>query len=94
MGFDTQETRAQTKELGTCPRNSNTLSKYFPGGNGLSQVHDITGNYLSSKLGGTVNGLFFNFQTMPIAYGLNAAGSPINDAPGLIGVYQHYKDEF
>ena len=72
----------------------NTLSKYFPGGNGLSYVHDVTGNYLSSKLGGTINGLFFNFQTMPIAYGLNAAGSTINDAPGLIGIYQHYKDEF
>jgi len=72
----------------------NTLSKYFPGGNGLSYVHDITGNYLSNKFGETINGYLFNFQTMPVAYGLNATGSTINDAPGLIGVYQHYKDEF
>jgi RHS repeat-associated protein len=68
----------------------NNMSKYLPGGNGLSHVHDITGNFLSTKLGNSINGVFLNFQTMPIAYGLNAVGAAINDVPGLIGLYEKY----
>ena len=59
---------------------------------GLSLAHDVTGAFLSNTFGSTVNSIAFNFQTMPVVYGLNAAGSLINDSPGMIGFYSEYRE--
>ncbi len=66
----------------------NFLGKYIPGFQGLSLAHDITGNFLKNLVGNVKYPVLFNFQTMPPIYGLNLAGSAINDSPGLIGLYK------
>ena len=70
-----------------------SLGRFAPGFQGLSLSHDIVGSFLSSQVGGTINTFAFNFQTMPICYGLNAAGSLVNDSPGMIGFYEAYQEE-
>jgi len=52
---------------------------------GLSLAHDITGGFLKNLVGNTAYGIFLNVPTMAPIYGLNLAGSAINDSPGLIG---------
>ncbi|MBI4706342.1 MAG: hypothetical protein HY761_00225 [Candidatus Omnitrophica bacterium] len=64
------------------------LGRFVPGFQRFSLAHDITGDFLSRTFGGTVNAAAFNFETMPVLYGLNAAGSLINDSPGMIGYYE------
>lgn len=70
-----------------------TLGRFVPGFQGLSLAHDITGDFLSSTFGGTANSVAFNFQTMPLIYGLNATGSLINDSPGLIGYHEASRED-
>jgi hypothetical protein len=70
-----------------------TLGRFVPGFQGLSLAHDVTGSFLSNTFGSTANSIAFNFQTMPIIYGLNAAGSLINDSPGMIGYHAGSRDD-
>ena len=65
-----------------------SLGRYVPGFQGMSLAHDISGAFLGNTFGGTVNSIAFNFETMPVMYGLNAVGSLINDSPGMIGYYE------
>jgi hypothetical protein len=64
------------------------LGKYVPGFQGLSLAHDITGQFFTNSIGATINTVTLNFPTMPVIYGINAAGSLINDSPGMIGLYE------
>ncbi|MCB9747816.1 MAG: fibronectin type III domain-containing protein [Candidatus Omnitrophica bacterium] len=68
----------------------NFMAKYIPGINGMSYAHDVSGHFLTSTFGKSINGKFFNFQTMPIYYGVNNIGAAINDFPALIGIYNVY----
>jgi hypothetical protein len=67
----------------------NSLGKNVPGFQGLSLAHDITGYNLT----GTGLWGLMNFPTMPVIYGINAAGSMINDSPGMIGFYENYREK-
>ena len=66
------------------------LGTNVPGFQGLSHVHDTTSRYISTKVGEGAFMAFFNFQTMPPIYGLNATGAAINDNPAFIGIYEVY----
>lgn len=66
----------------------NFLGRYVPGFQGLSLAHDTNG-FLLTDTG--LRGLL-NFPTMPVIYGINAAGSLINDSPGMIGFYENYRE--
>ena len=50
-------------------------------------------SFLSNVFGKTLNGLLFNYETMPVMYGINLAGSLINDSPGVIGFYEQYQEK-
>jgi hypothetical protein len=78
-----------TGETGTV---MNSAAKYIPGVPGLSLAHDILGNFIGGPNGNLVWGIA-NIPTMAPIYGLNFAGSAINDNPGLIGLYQALNDE-
>ena len=69
-----------------------SLGRYVPGFQGLSLAHDVTGSFFSNTIGGTLNTLTLNFPTMTAIYGLNAAGSLINDSPGMIGFYENFRE--
>jgi RHS repeat-associated protein len=68
------------------------IGRFIPGMQGMSLSHDVAVRALCSTFGSTTNFVVFNFQTMPILYGLNAAGSLINDSPGMIGYYEASRD--
>ncbi len=70
------------------------LGRFVPGMQGMSLPHDITVDFTARLLNsGTLNFYTFNFPTMPVLYGLNAAGSLINDSPGMIGYYEGSRDD-
>ena len=71
----------------------NSLSKHVSGFQGLSYFHDPSQHFFKTTFGkGAAAAL--NFPTMPVIYGLNLVGSPINDSPGLIGVYETNRRDF
>jgi hypothetical protein len=70
----------------------NFAAKNIPGVQGLSLAHDILGNFIGGPNGNLVWGIA-NIPTMAPIYGLNFAGSAINDNPGLIGLYEALRDE-
>jgi len=71
----------------------NFVGENIPGFQGLSLAHDITGNFLKNIVGNAAYGVFLNVPTMAPIYGLNLAGSAINDNPALIGLYGALRDE-
>ncbi len=71
----------------------NLVGRNVPGFQGLSLAHDIMGSFLKNLVGNAAYGVFLNVPTMAPIYGLNFAGSAINDNPALIGLYEALRDE-
>lgn len=80
-----------TEETGSL---MNFLGKHVPGVQGLSLPHDLFHHAFGESIYGKAAWGVLNIPTMPVAYGLNAAGSMINDSPGMIGFYSEYRENY